>query len=152
MGNSNGFISQVGINGKYIRSIQLIGSGELSVGGIQASADGDHYIFGEFTSGLRVGTYEISSMGGSDLFILQWGKNGELKNLSAVGGSSDEYFSDGLLFEHNLLTVNLREHFHTVQSLRVQRVPKMDLLCSCPLLILPLLIGFSVLAEVKMRR
>ena len=112
VGNSNGFISQVGINGKSIRSIQLIGSGELSVGGIQSSADGDHYIFGEFTSGLRVGTYEISSKGGSDLFILQWGKNGELKNLSAVGGSSDEYFSDGLLFENYLyLTGEFEETF-----------------------------------------
>ena len=102
----------MGINGKSIRSIQLIGSGELSVDGIQSSADGDHYIFGEFTSGLRVGTYEISSMGGSDLFILQWGKNGELKNLSAVGGSSDEYFSDGLLFENYLyLTGEFEETF-----------------------------------------
>ena len=40
------------------------------------------------------------------------GKNGELKNLSAVGGSSDEYFSDGLLFENYLyLTGEFEETF-----------------------------------------
>ena len=102
-GQNDGFVGKFSLDGSIDRSIQLISKGELSISSTVMGTDGDIYIIGDFTDELQVGPFNIKSSGGYDLFVVHWSQDGALKNLTSIGGSSNEYFQHAFFYENSLL-------------------------------------------------
>jgi len=102
-GQKDGFVGIFSLGGSISRSIHLISKGELSISSTLFGTEGDIYIIGDYTNDLQVGPFSIKSSGGRDLFVVQWSQNGALKNLTSIGGSSNEYFKQAFFYEDSLL-------------------------------------------------
>ena len=101
-GQKDGFVAKVSLSGNIDRSVQLISSGDLSVGSTILGLDGEIYIIGDFSGDLQIGPFSIQSSGGYDLYVAQWSEDGSLKNLSSIGSSSNEYFQEACFFQNSL--------------------------------------------------
>ncbi|MGY8713904.1 MAG: hypothetical protein ACKVJ1_08480, partial [Verrucomicrobiia bacterium] len=102
-GQKDGFVGVLSLDGSINRSIHLVSKGELSISSTVFGTEGDIYIIGDYTNNLQVGPFSIKSSGGRDLFVVQWSQNGALKNLTSIGGSSNEYFKQAFFYEDSLL-------------------------------------------------
>lgn len=102
-GSNDGFVSNIGLNGEISKSIHLTSSGSLSIKSIITGAESEIYIMGDFSGTLQVGPFSINSVGGSDLFVLEWSTNGSLRNLTRIGGSGQEYFKKSVLVNNKFL-------------------------------------------------
>ena len=92
IGESDSFLANMEANGTVIDFIHLISNERLRVGAALSADNGDTYVMGHFSGKLKTGQFEVQSSGGTDLFILHWGSDGNVKNLSILGGTSNEFF------------------------------------------------------------
>ena len=102
VGLNDGFISRMEANGTIISYVHLVSEGILNIGSALTARDGDTYVMGHFSGQLRTGEFLVQSVGGSDLFVLQWGTDGNVKNLSTIGGPFNEYFKVATTNENKL--------------------------------------------------
>ena len=60
-GQKDGFVAKISLTGNIDRSVQLISSGDLSVGSTILGLDGEIYIIGDFSGDLQIGPFSIQS-------------------------------------------------------------------------------------------
>ncbi|MBT7650799.1 MAG: tandem-95 repeat protein [Opitutae bacterium] len=116
MGVKDGFLARIEANGTVLNHIHLVSSGSLEIGAAVDTPSGDTFVMGHFSTQLRIDDFQVNGVGGSDLFIAHWADDGTVKNLSVLGGVSNETFTSAVHIEDNLYLSGLFEDIFTHDS------------------------------------
>ena len=108
-GEKDGFLVLMEANGTLLNYIHFISAGSLNIGAALSAPNGDVFIIGHFSNQLRIGDFQVKGVGGDDLFIAHWGEDGIVKNLSVLGGPSNETFESAIYFQDDLYIAGLFE-------------------------------------------
>ena len=115
-GVKDGFLARMEANGTVVNHIHLISSGLLKIGAAIDTPNGDTFVMGHFSTQLRIDNFQVNGVGGSDLFIAHWAADGTIKDLSVLGGVSNETFASAVHFQDNLYLSGLFEDIFTLDS------------------------------------
>ncbi|HMX75980.1 MAG TPA: SBBP repeat-containing protein, partial [Anaerolineales bacterium] len=95
LGYGDGFISKLDENGNFVWARNVGGLNDDSITGSALDANGNIYTSGSFVETADfdpgVGTYNLTSEGGSDIFVSKLDANGDLVWAKRIGGSLYDY-------------------------------------------------------------
>lgn len=88
---NNIFLLKTNSDNEFIWKNILKSTETVTVNGITIDSLDNIYIYGHFSGSLSYQTYNVTSFGGEDIFILKLNKNGQLLLSRRFGGSADNY-------------------------------------------------------------
>nr|WP_242033465.1 SBBP repeat-containing protein [Phormidium sp. FACHB-592] len=97
-GSSDVFVSKLDANGNFVWAKRMGGSGYAGASGISVDATGNVYTTGYFENitdfDPGTGTFNLTSVDASDIFISKLDANGNFIWAKRMGGSNDDYATD----------------------------------------------------------
>jgi|GEM_PF-1534724 len=101
-GGTDGFVLQLDEDGAWLQSVVFGGTTDDTVTAVAVLDEDDLAVAGDFTGTVDFeaftipgdGSFEYTSAGGTDVFLMRLGMNGAISSMKVFGGTSDEHVMD----------------------------------------------------------